>query len=126
MLAHSAVSSAIIGPRTMEQLDGILAAGAPTLDDDVLDRIDELVPPGTDVSTADGGWIAAVDRAVLAAPAPARGPLIASCQSRIGPIGPIPTDRTGHHGQAAVSGASTYHWWSVNGLCSASVPSAAA
>ena len=40
----------------MEQLDGILAAGAPTLDDDVLDRIDELVPPGTDVSTADGGW----------------------------------------------------------------------
>ena len=56
MLAHSAVTSAIIGPRTMEQLDGILAAGVPTLDDDVLDRIDELVPPGTDVSTADGGW----------------------------------------------------------------------
>ncbi|MET0324889.1 MAG: aldo/keto reductase [Ilumatobacteraceae bacterium] len=56
VLAHSAVTSAIVGPRTMEQLDGILAAGTPTLDDDVLDRIDELVPPGTDVSTADGGW----------------------------------------------------------------------
>jgi aryl-alcohol dehydrogenase-like predicted oxidoreductase len=56
VLAHPAVSSAIIGPRTMEQLDGILAAGVPTLDDDVLDRIDELVPPGTDVSSADGGW----------------------------------------------------------------------
>jgi aryl-alcohol dehydrogenase-like predicted oxidoreductase len=56
VLAHSAVSSAIIGPRTMDQLDGILAAGAPTLDDDVLDRIDELVAPGTDVSAADGGW----------------------------------------------------------------------
>ena len=57
VLAHSAVTSAIIGPRTMEQLDGILDAGAPTLDDDVLDRIDELVPPGSDVSTADGGWV---------------------------------------------------------------------
>jgi aryl-alcohol dehydrogenase-like predicted oxidoreductase len=56
VLAHSAVSSAIIGPRTMEQLDGILASGVPTLGDDVLDRIDELVPPGTDVSAADGGW----------------------------------------------------------------------
>jgi aryl-alcohol dehydrogenase-like predicted oxidoreductase len=56
VLAHSAVTSAIVGPRTMEQLDGILAAGAPALDDDVLDRIDELVPPGTDVSSADGGW----------------------------------------------------------------------
>ena len=56
VLAHSAVTSAIIGPRTMDQLDGILAAGAPTLDDDVLDRIDALVPPGTGVSTADGGW----------------------------------------------------------------------
>ena len=56
VLAHSAVTSAIIGPRTMEQLDGILAAGAPTLDDDVLDHIDALVPPGTAVSTADGGW----------------------------------------------------------------------
>jgi aryl-alcohol dehydrogenase-like predicted oxidoreductase len=57
VLAHSAVTSAIIGPRTREQLDGILAAGAPTLGADVLDRIDELVPPGTDVSAADGGWI---------------------------------------------------------------------
>jgi aryl-alcohol dehydrogenase-like predicted oxidoreductase len=57
VLAHSAVTSAIIGPRTMEQLDGILTAGAPALADDVLDRIDELVPPGTDVSGADGGWV---------------------------------------------------------------------
>src|SRR5918993_606527 len=57
VLAHPAVSTAIIGPRTMEQLDGILASGAPALDDDVLDRIDELVPPGTDVSAADGGWV---------------------------------------------------------------------
>jgi len=57
VLAHSAVTSAIIGPRTHEQLDGILAAGAPTLSPEVLDRIDELVAPGTDVSSADGGWI---------------------------------------------------------------------
>ncbi|MET0145122.1 MAG: aldo/keto reductase [Ilumatobacteraceae bacterium] len=57
VLAHSAVSSAIVGPRTDEQLDGILAASAPPLDDDVLDRIDALVPPGTDVSDADGRWV---------------------------------------------------------------------
>jgi len=56
VLAHPAVSSAIVGPRTMEQLDGILTAGVPTLDDDVLDRIDELVPPGANINEADAGW----------------------------------------------------------------------
>ncbi len=57
VLAHPAVTSAIIGPRTAPQLEGILDAGARPLDDDVLDRIDELVAPGTDVSRADGGWV---------------------------------------------------------------------
>ncbi len=56
VLAHPAVSSAIIGPRTMEQLDGLLAAGDVALDDATLDRIDEIVPPGTNVNAADGGW----------------------------------------------------------------------
>ncbi|GAB2528101.1 aldo/keto reductase [Paramicrobacterium agarici] len=52
-VAHPAVSSVLIGPRTMEQLDDLLAAADVTLSDDVLDRIDEIVPPGTDVGRPD-------------------------------------------------------------------------
>lgn len=55
-LAHPAVSAAIIGPRTMDQLEGLLGAGDVALDDDVLDRIDGLVPPGTNVNPADAGF----------------------------------------------------------------------
>jgi aryl-alcohol dehydrogenase-like predicted oxidoreductase len=55
-LTHPAVSSTIIGPRTMEQLEGLLGAADVRLDDGVLDRIDELVPPGTDVNRSDAGW----------------------------------------------------------------------
>lgn len=47
--AHPTVTSAIIGPRTHEQLDDLLAAADVTLTDDILDRIDTIVPPGTDV-----------------------------------------------------------------------------
>jgi aryl-alcohol dehydrogenase-like predicted oxidoreductase len=57
-LAHPAVTAPIIGPRTMEQLEGLLGAAEVRLDDDVLDRIDELVPPGTTVNRADDGWVA--------------------------------------------------------------------
>ncbi len=57
VLAHPAVTSAIIGPRTMDQLTGVLAAADMTLDDAVLDRIDEIVPPGRDINPADGGWV---------------------------------------------------------------------
>ncbi|HEY4915406.1 MAG TPA: aldo/keto reductase [Solirubrobacteraceae bacterium] len=53
---HPAVSAAIIGPRTMEQLEGQLPALERTLSADVLDRIDEIVPPGTNVNQADTGW----------------------------------------------------------------------
>ena len=56
VLNHPAVSAAIIGPRTMEQLEGQLAAPDVRLEDDVLDRIDELVPPGTNLNAADGGY----------------------------------------------------------------------
>ena len=56
VLEHPAVTSAIIGPRTMEQLTDVLAGADVRLDDDVLDRIDELVPPGTNVNVADTGW----------------------------------------------------------------------
>jgi aryl-alcohol dehydrogenase-like predicted oxidoreductase len=53
---HPGVTSAIIGPRTMEHLDGYLSADGVTLSDDVLDRIDAIVPPGTTVSVADNLW----------------------------------------------------------------------
>jgi aryl-alcohol dehydrogenase-like predicted oxidoreductase len=55
-VTHPAVTSAIIGPRTMEQLEDLLAGASVTLDDDLLDRIDALVPPGTNLNRADGGW----------------------------------------------------------------------
>jgi aryl-alcohol dehydrogenase-like predicted oxidoreductase len=48
-VAHPAVTSVIIGPRTMRQLEATLDGAALTLDDKVLDRIDEIVPPGTNV-----------------------------------------------------------------------------
>jgi aryl-alcohol dehydrogenase-like predicted oxidoreductase len=57
VLSHPAVSAAIIGPRTMEQLQSQLGAlERDRLDDSVLDRIDEIVPPGTNVNQADTGW----------------------------------------------------------------------
>jgi aryl-alcohol dehydrogenase-like predicted oxidoreductase len=52
-IAHPGVTSAIIGPRTMEQLDDLLASVEVTLDDEVLDRIDEIAPPGTDAAPND-------------------------------------------------------------------------
>ncbi|MEA2280563.1 MAG: hypothetical protein QOK21_1170 [Solirubrobacteraceae bacterium] len=56
VIRHPAVTSAIIGPRTMEHLDSQLPALDATLSDDVLDRIDEIVAPGTNVNPADGGY----------------------------------------------------------------------
>jgi aryl-alcohol dehydrogenase-like predicted oxidoreductase len=56
VLEHPAVHSAIIGPRTMEHLEGLLTAPGVVLDTATLDRIDELVPPGTNVNTGDAGW----------------------------------------------------------------------
>jgi aryl-alcohol dehydrogenase-like predicted oxidoreductase len=52
-IAHPGVTSAITGPRTMEQLDDLLAGTDVTLSDDILDRIDEIVPPGTNVGLPD-------------------------------------------------------------------------
>jgi aryl-alcohol dehydrogenase-like predicted oxidoreductase len=52
-IAHPGVTSAIIGPRTMEHLDDLLAGVDVTLSDEVLDRIDEIVAPGTDVGVPD-------------------------------------------------------------------------
>jgi aryl-alcohol dehydrogenase-like predicted oxidoreductase len=51
--AHPAVTSVLIGPRTPEQLDDLLAGADVALDVDVLDRIDEIVPPGSELNPAD-------------------------------------------------------------------------
>src|SRR5438105_6239096 len=56
VLEHPAVTSAIIGPRTMEQLTDVLAGADVRLSNDVLDSIDELVPPGTNINPADAGY----------------------------------------------------------------------
>jgi aryl-alcohol dehydrogenase-like predicted oxidoreductase len=47
-VAHPGVTSAIIGPRTMDHLDDLLAGADVTLDDDLLDQIDKIAPPGTE------------------------------------------------------------------------------
>jgi len=54
--AHRAVTAAIIGPRTMEQLESQLGGLERTLEPGLLDRIDEIVPPGTTVNPSDTGW----------------------------------------------------------------------
>ncbi|RCW45305.1 aldo/keto reductase family protein [Halopolyspora algeriensis] len=56
VLEHPAVTSAIIGPRTMEPLESQLGATEVELDESTLDRIDEIVPPGTTLNPADAGW----------------------------------------------------------------------
>ncbi|WP_420637922.1 aldo/keto reductase [Candidatus Poriferisocius sp.] len=56
-LAHPAVTSTIIGPRTPEQLEAALEHADLRLSSDVLDRIDELVPPGTDLNPDDAFYV---------------------------------------------------------------------
>jgi len=56
VLEHPAVTSAIIGSRTMDQLTDVLAGADVRLSNEVLDKIDELVPPGTTINPADTGW----------------------------------------------------------------------
>ena len=55
-IAHPGVTSALLGARTMDHLAGLLAGLEVALTDDILDRIDELVPPGTDVGTLDQAY----------------------------------------------------------------------
>ncbi len=56
VIRHPAITAAIIGPRTMEQLESQLGADDVELSTEVLDRIDEIVPPATNVNPSDGGW----------------------------------------------------------------------
>jgi len=51
--SHPAVTSVLIGPRTADQLEGLLTAADIELTADILDRIDEIVPPGIDLNPAD-------------------------------------------------------------------------
>ena len=56
VLRHPGVTSAIIGPRTMEQLESQLDAASLELSTETLDRIDEIVPPGTNLNPEDAGF----------------------------------------------------------------------
>src|SRR5215217_5988735 len=56
VINHPAVTAAIIGPRTMEHLESQLPALDVRLDDGLLDRIDEIVPPGVTINPVDQGW----------------------------------------------------------------------
>ncbi|MGH3396817.1 MAG: aldo/keto reductase [Streptosporangiaceae bacterium] len=55
-LSHPAVTAPIIGPRTMEQLESQLGAADVVLDGAILDRIDEIVPPGVNLNPGDRGY----------------------------------------------------------------------
>jgi aryl-alcohol dehydrogenase-like predicted oxidoreductase len=56
VLSHPAITAALIGPRTMEQLESQLAGADVVLDHAMLDRIDEIVPPGTTINPADNSF----------------------------------------------------------------------
>jgi len=68
VLRHPAVTAPIVGPRTMEQLESQLGALDVQLDAAILDRIDEIVPPGSNFSRADARLDAAGGRRRRAAP----------------------------------------------------------
>jgi aryl-alcohol dehydrogenase-like predicted oxidoreductase len=57
--SHPAVTSVLIGPRTPGQLENLLAGADVELSEDMLDRIDEIVPPGTEINPADNYLAAA-------------------------------------------------------------------
>jgi aryl-alcohol dehydrogenase-like predicted oxidoreductase len=56
VLQHPGVTAPIIGPRTMEQLETQLGAVDVTIDTKILDRIDEIVPPGRNVGEVGGPY----------------------------------------------------------------------
>jgi aryl-alcohol dehydrogenase-like predicted oxidoreductase len=56
VLRHPAITAPIVGPRTMEHLESMLAAADVNLTGDVLDRIDEIVPPGLTLNPNENGW----------------------------------------------------------------------
>jgi len=77
VLDHPAVTSAIIGPRTMEQLESQLSASEVELPEELLDAIDTIVPPGVDLDPGDDG---------LGSAEPAAGKPAALTNSRRRPV----------------------------------------
>ena len=57
VMSHPGVTSAILGPRTMQQLDDLLAGAEVRLTDDVLDRIDQIAPPGIDIGVNGAAYV---------------------------------------------------------------------
>jgi hypothetical protein len=55
-ISNGSTTSAIIGPRTLEHLDSYLEASGIDLSSDLLDRIDQIVPPGVTINIADNMW----------------------------------------------------------------------
>jgi len=53
---HPGVTAAIVGPRTMEQLESYVPAADIRLSDEILDRIDELVAPGVTINPDDNSY----------------------------------------------------------------------
>jgi aryl-alcohol dehydrogenase-like predicted oxidoreductase len=56
VLNHPAITAAILGPRTMEHFESQIGAADVKLATDVLDRIDKIVLPGTNINPADAGY----------------------------------------------------------------------
>ncbi|MGH9228965.1 MAG: aldo/keto reductase [Acidimicrobiales bacterium] len=56
VINHPAVTSAIVGPRTMEHLEAQLSAPGVSLPEELLDAVDAIVPPGATLNPADTGW----------------------------------------------------------------------
>jgi aryl-alcohol dehydrogenase-like predicted oxidoreductase len=73
-VAHPGVTSALIGPRTMDQLEDLLAGAEVTLDDEILDRIDEIAPPGTEAGPNEVAYTppAVIDPSLRRRPTPER------------------------------------------------------
>jgi aryl-alcohol dehydrogenase-like predicted oxidoreductase len=70
VLEHPGITVPIIGPRTMDHLESQLGALELRLSTEVLDQIDEIVPPGIDLNETDVGWVPAA----IAEPALRRRP----------------------------------------------------
>ena len=89
---HPAVTSAIIGPRTMEQLESQLPAAAVVLDAATLDRIDEIVRPGINLNPADTSYGEQVLQPASAAADPAAGsPQSQATDGSVGGYGSTPS-----------------------------------
>jgi aryl-alcohol dehydrogenase (NADP+) len=56
VMAHPGVTSALLGPRTMQHLDDLLAGAEVRLSDEVLDKIDQIVPPGVDLGVNEAAY----------------------------------------------------------------------